>query len=158
MTAGIPEGLSRETTIRRTADGRWFHDGAPIRHDGIRKAFDAWIDRAEDGRYILKNDVNWAYITIEGAPVRVERVKREGDGKLRLVLSDEREEPLDLETVRQDPDGYLYCDVRSGRLTAKFSRHALFDLAPILDEDARGIFLRVGDREVLPPVVREPVR
>jgi len=157
MTAGVPPGLSRETSIRRSADGQWFHDGMPIRHPGIQKAFDAWIGRALDGRYVLENDVNWAYIEIEGAPVRVERVRIEDDSPL-LELSDERTEPLHAETLRQDADGFLYCDVRDGGLTAKFTRQALFDLEPLLAEDKRGIFLRVGGREVVPPVEPDPVR
>lgn len=127
-----------------------------IRHPGIRKAFDAWVGRADDGRYILENDVNWAYVEIEGAPVRVERVAFDGDGVV-LHLSDERTEHLDATTLRQDEDGFLYCDVRGGQLTAKFSRQAMFDLAPRLDEDDRGIFVRAEGREVVPPVDPEPV-
>lgn len=157
MTTGVPPGLTRETSIRRTGDGRWYHDGAPIRHAGIRKAFDAWVDRADDGRYILKNDVNWAYVEIEGAPVRVERV-RMVDGALEGLLSDERTETLDLDSLRQDSEGFLYCDVRQGRLTAKFARHAMFDLEPLLDEHDGGVVLRVGSREIVPPVVDDPVR
>jgi hypothetical protein len=157
MTAGVPPGLSRETSIRRTADGRWFHDGMPIRHPGIRKAFDAWVGRADDGRYVLQNDVNWAYIEIEGAPVRVDRVRLNDDTPV-LELSDERTEPLRLESLRQDADGHLYCDVRDGRLTAQFTRQALFDLEPLLREDERGIYLEVAGRAVVPPVEAEPVR
>lgn len=150
-------GFSRETSIRRTADGRWFHDGMPIRHPGIQKAFDAWVGRAEDGRYVLENEVNWAYIEIEGAPIRVERVRVEGDTAT-LHLSDDRAEPLRVDSLRQDPEGLLYCDVRDGRLTAQFTRQALFDLEPLLGEGERGIYVRLAGREVVPPVESEPVR
>jgi len=123
----VPQGFSRETDIRRTAEGTWFHEGEPVEHPGVRKAFDSWVDRAEDGRYILKNEVNWAYVEIDGAPVFVLGATK-GEDAVHLQLSDQRTEALDFDSLRQDRDGFLYCSVREGKLTAKFTRDALFDL------------------------------
>ena len=50
----LPFGLSRETDIVRTADGRWFHEGAPIENPKLARAFDRWVTRAEDGTYGLQ--------------------------------------------------------------------------------------------------------
>ncbi|MBK8010661.1 MAG: DUF1285 domain-containing protein [Deltaproteobacteria bacterium] len=129
-----PPTLSRETSIRRDGQGRWFHEGEPVDNRSVARAFDRWIARAPDGRYCLKNEVNWAYVEIEGAPVLVRAIQVVED-EVRLDLSDDRTERLATETLRQSHDGRLYCDVRGGSLTAEFSSSAAVQLAPWLEED-----------------------
>ena len=153
----VPPGKSAESTIRRDRFGRWFHDGEPVAHPGVQKCFDAWIERHENGRYVLRNSINWAFVVIDGAPIIVKRVRVVADG-LRLGLSDGRDEPLRASTLRQDPEGILYCQVRQGRLTAQFSRQAVFDLEPVLDEDDEGVMVTVGEARVRPPVTESPIQ
>lgn len=151
-----PEGRSRETPIRRDALGRWFHGSDPISHPNLVAAFNAWIDRADDGRYCLKNDINWAYVEIEGAPITVVSVSIQ-PASIEMKLSDGRTEDLRPETLRQDWDGALYCDVREGKLCAKFDRAAAQQLESNLAEDAQGVFLCVGKAKVRPPIVENPL-
>lgn len=148
--------FTRETTIRRDAFGRWFDGGEPIDNRAIERAFDRWIDVADDGRYILKNAINWAYVEIEGAPIFATSVRLDGD-RVRLSLSDDTEEDLAIDTLRQDRDGALYCNVRAGKLTAKFSRNAQMQLEPLVGEDEQGAFLEVAGRRVRPPVTDRPL-
>lgn len=150
------EGRSRETKIRRDAQGRWWNDDLPIEHVLLTQAFDAWIERAEDGRYRLKNDINWAYVTIEGAPVFVRSVALDDVG-VTLRLSDGRVERLDASTLREGPDGALYCTVREGTLAARFDAHASMQLEPILLEDERGPFLALGGGRIRPPLAGDPI-
>lgn len=151
----FPFGLSRETTILRTADGRWFVDGEPFENPKLSRAFDRWIERAEDGRFCLKNDINWAYFTLEGAPYFVRSVRIEaGTGK--LTLSNDREEVLDVRTLREGPDEALYCDVLGGE-AARFDSHAAVQLADLLDEDEAGPFFLCGSTRVRPPRVPDPL-
>lgn len=157
----LPPGLSRETRIRRDARGRWYDGDEPIEHPGISKAFDRWVDRAEDGRFILKNSVNWAYVEIEGAPLFVRQVVLDADGA-RLILSDEQVERLDPATLRQAADGTLYCGVRGGTLTAAFDRSAAVQLADAVGEDEEGLFVAVGEggeggARFRVPVVEDPL-
>lgn len=153
----LPNGLSRETTIRRDARGKWFNDGEPITHDKLTASFDEWIDRTDDGRYCLKNDVNWAYIDLEGAPIFVRGLARDGE-RVALSLSDGRHEPLDPATLRAGDDGRLYCDVRDGTLTAELSNHAACQLADFLEEHDGAPQLRLGEVVFSIPVVQNPVR
>ncbi len=156
MRPTIPTGKTRETSIRRTAAGRWFHEGQPVDHPRVVAAFNRWVGRRE-GRYVLENDVNWAFVEIEGAPVFVERCRCRPEAiDLRLSLG--ASEPLDPETLRTDEDGRLYCDVRGGTLTALFTRQAMFDLEPNLVDDAARVAIRVGGRCHHPPRVADPVR
>jgi hypothetical protein len=156
MEPSIPQGRTRETKIRRDAEGRWFNDDAQLTHPLLASAFDRWLMRAPDGsgRYCLSNDINWAFVSIEGAPRFVRRV-RIGD-RLSLALSDQSEVELDPATLRQGLDGALYCDV-PGELCARFDRHAMMQLADLLGEDAEGVFLRIGTRVVRPPLVDDPL-
>jgi hypothetical protein len=152
----LPPGLSRETRIRRDALGRWWNGEDPIDHPGLTRAFDAWLDRAPDGRYCLRNDINWAYVELEGAPLFVRAVRLAGDGVV-LSLSDGREERLDPTTLRQDRDGVLHCDARGGAFAARFDRHAQAALEPLLAEDEEGPYLTLGGARVRPPVVGDPL-
>ena len=151
-------GLTRETTIRRDALGRWFHEGEPLDHPNLTRAFDRWVERAEDGRYCLKNDINWAYITLEGPPLFVRTVRIEDSGAVFVFLSDDREEPLDASTLRQAADGALYCDARGGTMAARFDRHAMQQLEGLLGEDTEGVYLALGrGQRVRPKLVHDPL-
>jgi hypothetical protein len=151
-------GRSRETTIRRDALGRWFHDEQPLDHPNLTRAFDRWVDVAEDGRYCLKNDINWAYITLEGPPLFVRSLRTEQPDGVLVRLSDDREELLDTSSLRQAADGALYCDVRAGQLVARFDRHAMQQLESLLGEDAEGVYLALGNgARVRPRLVQDPL-
>jgi hypothetical protein len=151
----LPFGLSRETAIVRTADGHWFNEGAPIENQKLARAFDRWVTRAEDGRYCLKNDINWAYFKLEGAPFFVRAVRRSGD-RVSLLLSNDQEVPLIPESVREGTDGFLYCDAYPGQ-AARFDSHAAVQLGEVFEEDAEGPFLRQGEQRVRPPRVESPL-
>lgn len=148
-------GATRETNIRRDARGVWYESDVPLEHGNLTRSFDAWVDRADDGRYCLRNDINWAYVAIEGPPVFV-RAAAPGPDGVRLTLSDGRRELLDPDTLREGRDGGLYCDVRGGKLHARFDRSAAQALESLVGEDAEGVYLRVGERRIRPPKVANP--
>ena len=150
------EGRSRETRIRRDARGRWWNGDDAITHELLVAAFDRWIGRAEDGRYCLANDINWAYVTIEGAPIDVRSVHLDGE-RANLTLSDGREEPLALDTLREGPDGALYCTVRGGTMPARFDSHAAMQLAERAIETDDGVAIVVGRDRRVPPRVADPL-
>ena len=149
-------GLSRETTIRRDASGRWSQDGIELEHASLVRAFDSWVDVAEDGRYCLRNAINWAYVAIDGPAFFVREARRQGT-EVRLRLSGDLEEALDPSTLRIGPDGALYCDVRPARLPARFDRHAAFGLEALLGEDGQGVYLEVAGARFRPPRVEDPL-
>ncbi|MEZ4335191.1 MAG: hypothetical protein R3B82_01005 [Sandaracinaceae bacterium] len=154
--AAMLKGRTRETRIRRDDAGRWFDGDDPIRHPLLTRAFDEWLRPAPDGsgRWCLSNDINWAFVTLEGPPRFVRSV--DVSDVIRLALSDGRVVPLDPATLRQGPDGALYCDV-PGAMVARFDRHAAMQLGDLLDEDEEGVFLGIGDARVRPPTVDDPL-
>ncbi len=154
MSEAVPPGLSRETTLHRDASGRWFHDGEPVSHPAVIRAFHRWLERAEDGRLRLRNAVNWAYVTVEGAPLFADRIRFEAEAA-QMQLSGGDTAPLDPSTLRQGPDGRLYATTRD--LAVELRRAAVLDLAEQVGEDEQGLFVEVGGERVHPPVVDDPV-
>ena len=153
----LRRGYTRETSIRRDAKGRWYEGDTLLRHEKLTRSFAGWIDRAPDGRFCLSNDINWAYVDIEGPPYFVRGVHFDGDAVV-LELSGDREAPLDPRTLRVGPDAGLWCDVRAGRVPARFTDHALHVLAKRrLHEDEEGPYFDLGSSRVRPPTVDDPM-
>lgn len=147
-----PEGRSRESTIRLDANGRFWHDGAPVEHGRLEAALHTWIARhPDDGRYILTNGYDWTYFTVDDAPYVVTAVRLEPE-RLVLLLSDGTEEAWDPAATRQGAGGALYTVVkrgaRGGPFEAKFTRHAQASLAPVLvgPDEAEEPSVRIGGR------------
>ena len=145
----VPPGFSRETRIRRDRYGRWFDGDQQVDNAAIAAAFDRWIDRAPDGRYCLKNAVNWAYVEIDGAPIFVRSVEVRDDG-IELSLSDGRVERLDPTTIATDGEGRLFCAVRQATMQAEFTSQAMMQLEPLMAEDEQGIFLTIAGAPIRP--------
>ncbi|HEY8087983.1 MAG TPA: hypothetical protein VIF09_09060 [Polyangiaceae bacterium] len=137
-----PEGRSRESTIRLDAEGRFTHDGEPVRHAGLVAALHSWIARhPDDGRFILTNGYDWTYFTVDDAPFFVRALRIEPD-RVVLALSDGTEEAWEPSSTRVGPDGALYATTKrettGGPYEAKFTRHAQGSLGPVLHETEGG--------------------
>lgn len=154
-------GERRHTRVRSglvlAADGRFLHDGTPIEHPGIERAFHRGLERAPDGRYLLRFGDDWAYVTVQDAPYQVRRALPR-EGAVWLDLDDGSTEPLAPATLAASADGVLYARVK-GDHRARFSRQAQADLLPLLAErDGRpalvlpgGVFPVGGDPGSPPP-------
>ena len=149
-------GRTRETEIRRDARGHWFNGTDRIEHPNLVRSFDAWIDRAEDGRFCLSNAINRAYVQIDGPAYFVKDVVASNQG-IELLLSGGVREPLDTTTLRQGPEGALWCAAREGRCPARFDNHAVSKLSEWIGEDEQGVYLQVGADRVRPPLVPDPL-
>lgn len=150
------EGRTRETQIRRDARGRWFNGADRIDHPNLVRSFDSWVDRAEDGRFCLSNAINWAYVEIDGPAYFVRDVTSEPE-RVTLHLSGGADEVLDPSSLRQGPEGALWCTVREGRCPARFDNHAMGKMSDIVEEDGEGVFVRIGSQKVRPPTVADPL-
>jgi hypothetical protein len=150
------EGRSRETEIRRDASGRWFNGEDRIEHPNLTRSFDSWVDRAEDGRFCLSNAINWAYVDIEGPAYFVKDVEPDARG-ISLALSGELREPLDPASLRQGPEGALWCAVREGRCPARFDNHAVSKMSEWIREDEAGVYVLIGGEKVRPPETDDPL-
>ncbi|MCS6858531.1 MAG: DUF1285 domain-containing protein [Sandaracinaceae bacterium] len=145
-----------EIDLRRDAQGRWWCEGEEITHRGICAAFDAWLDRDEDGRYFLKNAISRVYVQIEGPPLFARGVEVR-EGAMWAMLSDGTKEQVNLASLRQGEDGRLYFDAREGRMSCVFTDEAMAALSDWLGEDEEGVFLKIGETKARWPVLKDPL-
>lgn len=149
-------GLSRETDIALDAQGRFLVARIPFEHERLSETFAGWLDRLPDGRYVLRNDLHYVYVAVEGAPLHARRAEVEGDRVTLLLHAGERA-PLRPETLREGPDGTLYADARDGTWPVRLAPEAALDLAPLLVERDGRAALSLGGREWPIPRVDDPL-
>lgn len=138
-----PEGRSRESSIVLSRAGRFFHEGAPVEHPGMHKAFASWLTRhPDDGRFILSNGYDWSYLTVEGASRFVQAVHARA-GRPELELLDGQELPLDAAQLSCDAEGKLWVVLPDGE-QACFTAAAQLQLAPWLVEHEGAVCLEIA--------------
>jgi Protein of unknown function (DUF1285) len=139
LTPELLERL-RRSGISVDREGELIHEGEPVRHEGLRRALFRWLDRLDDGRYILRLDERrFAYLEVADTPLVVRALRLDGrTGDVQLQLSDGAEELLDPRTLTVDEQGILRCGVRGGRLEARLSTSAAAVLAERLTETPQG--------------------
>lgn len=146
--AAPPFRFTRESRIRIDADGHVWHEGERVLHEGLAKGLASWIDYDDAaGRYVMRNSLDWCFVTVDHAPLVVRRVIPRGDA-LDLELSDGSTETLRPETLRVTPDGAVYTYVRARPLLASFDRSAAFALLERAAPAGDGFALRVGGRDL----------
>jgi hypothetical protein len=144
-----PFRFTRESRIRIDVDGYVWHEGERIERDRLARTLASWVDYDDASeRYVMRNAIDWCYVTVDDAPLVVRHVWVRDD-RVDVELSDDAREVLSLDGLHLDPNGVVYGYARGGTLLARFSRSAAF----VLLEHARyrddgTPVLRVGDREV----------
>ena len=136
--------FTRESRIRVDREGHFWHEGARVEHPGLARSFARWLTvDPETGRYVLKNDVDWCFVTVEDAPLVVRSIEM-GEQGATLALSDGTREPLDPATLRLDEDDVPYCDVRGGSLPARFLPQPAIALLEQVRQGPSGLSLSLG--------------
>jgi len=134
----------RQSGIRIDREGEFQHEGAPVRHEGLRQALFRWLDRLPDGRTILRLDERrFAYVDVDDTPLVVRGARVDGD-RVWLTLSDGAEERLAPETLTIDDAGVLRCKVRGGKLEARLSTAATTALSEVIDDSVAPPALCLG--------------
>jgi hypothetical protein len=117
-----------------------------VTHDGLRRALFRWLDRNDDGRYVLRLDQRrFAYLDVDDTPLVARAARVDPEGRIFLALSDGAEERLDPATLTLDAAGTLRAWVRDGRLEARLASSAAAALGDLVVDDDGGPGLRVGD-------------
>lgn len=132
----------RHSGISLDREGRFWHEGEEIAHEGMRRTFHRWVDRLDDGRYVLRlDDKRYVYLEVEDLPVVIKSLRWDGDRAF-VKLPDEREEELDYAALRLRADGSAVTAVKQGRLGARLSPGAWSVLAERIESEG-------GDQAVL---------
>lgn len=138
----------RQSGLRLDENGRWWHEGQEVEHPRLKAAFHRWLDRLDDGRYILRLDQDrYVYVSVDDAPyivrsLTIEKVSSVAESIV-LRLSDQSDEALDPATLCVRPSGAVYCRVK-GRFAGRLSTQAWQVLADLIEERAGAYGLEVG--------------
>jgi hypothetical protein len=133
-------------------DGRWTHEGVPIRNPKLRRAFDRGVrflpGEGPHGKFVVQLGRFRGEIELEEAGFFVRSFDAESG---ELALSDGSREPLDPSTLVVSPrDGALLCRVKRALapegLLARFHHAAHAELLGAVEEDAAAPVLRSGGR------------
>ena len=133
--------------IRLDARGRWTHEGLDFENRKVVELFSRSIARTPGGTWVLKIGHFTYPIVVEDVPYFVQGIRWNTSPPL-LELSDGTTEPLDPETLRYEPEGKLYTDVKDGAFRARFLRNAYYSVADRMGMDQGQLFLSVDDRRV----------
>lgn len=132
--------LSEGLDMRIAADGTWFHDGSPIRREGLVKLFAGALERDEDGAYWIVTPVEMGLVDVEDAPFTGVELDVEGAGVSRkLILRTNLDDTvvIDAEHPLTMRAGRPYVLVR-GRLEACLTRAVWHTLAGLAEETDEG--------------------
>ncbi len=136
----------RQSGLSIDREGRFWHEGAQVAHDGLRRALFRWLDRLPPpgGRHILRLDENrYVYIEVADTPIVATSLRWSGETAW-LGLTDGSEEALDPHTLTLDEAGVLRCRVRGGRLLARLATSAAVGLSERIETTPDGTFLRAS--------------
>ena len=154
--AGAPAGPPplRPFGLVLRHDGRWSHEGEPIRNRRLRERFDrAVVYRPEERAYVVQIRRFRGLIEIEEAGFFVRSIDLDRGC---VLLSDGSREALDVGSLRLSPiDGALLCRVRrdgvADGLPARFTHAAHAELFAAIEPTAAGAALRSSGRLVALP-------
>ena len=141
-----------ESQIRLNARGRWVHRDEPFLHPRIIEFFHRAIRLDEEGACYLHNVVEGVeervYFVAEDTPFFVMAFELDEErGRVRLALNVGKLEELEPECLKAAEGGLLYARTLDGHL-ARFTDHALGQIADLAVEDGDGIFLEIGEKRI----------
>ena len=149
MVATVDEAtlqrMREASGLRLDAEGRFWHQGAPVEHARTCEVLLLGLHRAPDGRWATRIGGEWGYVAVDDAAFFVRRIEPEPGtpGALHLWLLGGAEESVPASRLCGGARDALYVRLASGE-RALLLRPAQLSLAPLLREDAGGFALELG--------------
>jgi len=138
---GVP---AQDFDMRIDIDGTWYHQGSPIKREGMVRLFASILTRLENGEYWLVTPAERGRIQVEDTPFVVTSMLTEGTGQQRQisfvtnigeVVPLDREHPLVIRQGARGDEPRPYVLVRGG-LEARLGRSVFYELADLAEVDA----------------------
>jgi len=145
LSAFIPPGWQGKLPpcqIQVAADGKLYHNGAPLVHPTIIKLIYESV-HLEEGHYIVRLDNQACELEVADTFYVVSRVEFKGDAAV-ITLNDGSREELDPASLRLGDNEIIYCTVKNGGFPARFLRQAYYQLAEKIVEHGEGFALELG--------------
>jgi hypothetical protein len=129
-----------QPSIRINKEGIWYYGNKEIWRKEISMLFYDNLKLDNSGRYLIELGNEKCYIEVEDAPFVVKAVRRERNetthGNTEVIylhLSDDKFEPLDLNTLWVSAENILYCFIKDAVFKARFSRQSYYQIADYIE-------------------------
>ncbi len=133
--------------------GNWFQDGIKIQHRVTYLYNNKLLKRDEDGEYYLDEGSGKLYIKVDDTPFVVKMVHKKGEDYY-LVLNDETQEKLDLNTLSINSDNIPYAKIKNGEFDARFTRAAYYEFMKDLKKEDENFYIILdGDKHFLKKIL-----
>lgn len=119
--------MQEKADFKIDRDGKWFHEGAPIKREALAKLFsDRALKIDEEGRYWLQTPYEKYPVEVEDVPYVVVDYERDGD-KLTFRTNMDETTSKKLEVRMTERGEIPYVEVRDG-LYARINRSVYYNL------------------------------
>ncbi|MGA3280329.1 MAG: DUF1285 domain-containing protein [Smithella sp.] len=129
--------------IKIDKDGIWYYNGAHMFRKEILSVFFQNLRIDECGRYLIELGLERCYLHVEDTAFVVAAVYKtklpcSGGEQIEILLNDDSCEKLETNSLYTGRDNVLYCRVKEGRFTARFSRNSYYQLAEFIEQSENG--------------------
>jgi uncharacterized protein len=129
--------------IRIDKEGIWYYKGAHMFRKEILSVFFEHLKIDECGKYLIELGEERCYLDVEDTAFIVAAVYKtqppdNGRAQIDILLSDDSCEKLEMQSLHVGTDNVLYCRVKEGKFTARFSRNSYYQLAEFIEQSENG--------------------
>jgi uncharacterized protein len=142
--------------IRIDKEGVWYFKGAHMFRKEILSVFFEHLKIDECGKYLIELGEERCYLDVEDtafiiAAVYKTQMPDHGKAQIDILLSDDSCEKLEMQSLHVGRDNVLYCQVKEGKFTARFSRNSYYQLAEFIEQSENGkhFFINLNGEEYL---------
>lgn len=138
--------------IRIDKDGVWYYRGAHMFRKDILCIFFENLKVDDCGQYFIKLNEEVYYLNVEDTAFVITSVYKKtapgnGQEKIEVLLSDDSHEELDLKTLNVGEDNVMYCRIKDGQFSARFTRKSYYQLAEFIEmDDADQFYIALNDK------------
>lgn len=130
--------------IKIDKDGIWYYNGAHMFRKEILNVFFQNLRIDECGRYLIELGTERCYLDVEDTAFVVAAVYKTNLPGNRLeqidiLLNDDSCEKLEMNSIYTGRDNVLYCRVKEGKFTARFSRNSYYQIAEFIELSENGV-------------------
>ena len=138
--------------IKVDKEGRLWHLGAEMTHQGINRLIMDHVELDERGRYVVLFRDQRCFVEVEDTffVIRGLDAQLDSEGQIQaltIILNDDSREILDPATLHQNQDNVMYARVKDGRFPARFLRPSYYQLAEYVTERSGRLILTIKGRD-----------
>ncbi|KQC05896.1 MAG: hypothetical protein APR62_09060 [Smithella sp. SDB] len=137
--------------IKIDKNGVWYYKGAHMFRKEILSIFFQHLKIDDCGNYLIELGNEQCYLDVEDTAFVVEAVHKtinpyESREQIEILLNDECCEKLEMNSLYTGEENVLYCRVKEGKFTARFSRKGYYQLAEFIEQSENGadFFIKIN--------------